>query len=205
MDGRTRPAPTAERPASQGPQRLQQRLARFNVFAAFRDMEGARKGLEALGRAGMEGERTSLHGPAPDDAAQRSDTAAADARMMTRFFGAAATYGAIGAAVGFVLGLILGALLVDSTGAVIVAGFLGALGVSTASALLAVSLPVQAGDTWELTFFDDYASNAVVGFHSNRRDEAERAFAVLANLEVMDIRITGPRGRAQDTARAMTR
>lgn len=202
---------TSERPASQGPQQLQRRLARFNVFAAFNKMSDARHALESLGRAGFEGEMTSLHGPSADAAAQQADTAAADVRVLKHWFGTVIAWGASGGVVGFILGVPAGIIAMEAfldrdvtLVSVLVSALLGALFISTIAGLAATVWTVQAGDTWELTFLEDYPNTAVVGVHTSERSRAERALHVLSQQHPIDVRITGPRGRVHETARDMS-
>jgi hypothetical protein len=202
---------TTERPASQGPQQLQRRLARFNVFAAFKEMPDARHALESLGRHGFEGEMLSLHGPGPDLAGQRPDRAAADARVLKHWFATVAVWSAAGAFAGFLFGIPVGIIAIeavldrDLTFLGVLAGaLLGALFIGTIAGLTATVWPVQAGDTWELTFLEGYPDTAVVGVHTADRAQAERALRVLSAEKPLDVRITGPHGRVQETAREMS-
>src|SRR5438309_9064024 len=111
--------------ASQGPQvTTQYRLAEYNVLAAFSSLADARKAMEALGRAGIEGKRITLGGGAADKAAAHTDTAAADSRIMTRWFSFVAHWAALGAVLGGVGGILVGVAIIAIVGGGITLGSL---------------------------------------------------------------------------------
>ncbi|MEX0682855.1 MAG: hypothetical protein WD904_00080 [Dehalococcoidia bacterium] len=202
---------TYERPASQGPQVLQQRLAPINVLAAFDDLSAARHAIEALGRAGFDGETTSLHGPGPDLAAEMVETSRADARLMGRWAGLVGAWAAIGTVAGFVLGTVVAALVIGifidrdvTVGNTLGAGALMALAVGIIVGLVAMFWPIQASDTWELTFHEEYPGQSVVGVHTRSVPEALRARDVLRDANAIEVRVSGRGGGVRDAAYRMT-
>lgn len=102
--------------ASQGPQITTGSRQADNVYGVFTTLAEARKAMEALGRAGIEGQHITMQGDAPDEAAIRTDTAGADSRMMRRWSGIVAVWAALGALAGAALGVSLGWLMIDSLG-----------------------------------------------------------------------------------------
>jgi hypothetical protein len=196
-----------ERPASQGPQVVQVRLASYNVLAAFQSMESARRGIEALGRAGFDGQKTTLHGPAPDIAADGLEVAGADAKAMARITQFVVICAAMGGIAGFMFGVPLGALFIDRAlhddvgfrNTLNVAALL-ALGLGITSGLIAMMWEMQAADAWELTFHERYTGAAIVGLHTQDATEASRALDVLRSARAIDVSVMGSGGLVQDAA-----
>jgi hypothetical protein len=184
------------RPESAPSQRTPERpRGRFNVYAAFEDQAQAQHALEALGRNGFDGARTSLRGP--DDAMTAQETAETDRRVLMRWFGTVSTWAAVGALIGFVAGIPVGAFALDAIGedvtftALLVAALLGALFLSTIAGLTATVWPVQAGDAWEQTFHATHGERIVVGVHVDDREAAENALGLLNADGPVDTFVSG--------------
>jgi hypothetical protein len=170
-------------------------------------MEAARRGIEALGRAGFDGQKTTLHGPAPEMAAEGMDVADADAKAMARITQFVAICAAMGAIAGFMFGMPLGALFIDRAlhdevafGNTLGVAALLALGLGITSGLIAMIWEMQAADAWELTFHERYEGAAIVGLHTTDATEAARALDVLRSAHAIDVSVMGSGGVVQDAA-----
>ena len=196
----------ADRPASQGAEFAEERTGEYSLLAAFPNMTLARDAIEALSRAGIEGQQITLRGPAADEAAEEgefrhpADNAAADAGLISRWASRVAQGAAMGAVLGVILGVPVGIigieLLTDNDvtfGTVAASAFLGALFLSTIFALVShvYQLPAQT-QAWELTFHDTWDSRNVVGVHVRTQEELETARNVLESMNAREIEVVEP-------------
>jgi hypothetical protein len=202
-----------ERPASQGPQvTTQYRLADYNVLGVFNSMDDARRAIETLGRAGIEGKHITLTGDAPDEAATRAETAEADAALMSRWFRTNLAWGAVGAVIGALLGIPIGALVIsvgldsDITAEnLFISALMGGIFLGIIAALIGVVYPMQAGDTWELTYQKTYGDKAIVGVHSADPREVEKARDTMQKHGALNVRTADSQTRPQDAADRVAR
>lgn len=168
-------------------ERLEQvSFASHNVIACYPDMDGARAGVEALERAGVNASNISLLGPAAEEAAEEPDTAERDERLMQK--GGRATLGGagVGAGVGGALGFLAGvaAFGIPGVGPVIGGGILAAtIGGAAAGGGVGFTAGAMAqlkqSEAWELTLQDVREGNVVVGAHSDDPEDLEKAVDVL--------------------------
>jgi outer membrane lipoprotein SlyB len=179
-----------DKPASQGPQiTTHYHLAEYNVLAVYNSLDDARNAIESLGRAGIEGKHITLTGDEADHAAAQQNTARADAAVMKRWLRVDSVFAVVGAIIGAAAGLAIGIVVDGGFGGAVVAMFLGALFLGIICALIGVIYPIQAGDTWELTFQESYGNRAIVGVHANKPDEVERARTIFLKTGAAQVRI----------------
>ena len=104
-----------------GPELTEYRLSTHNVLGTFPTMDEARTAIEALGQAGIEGQRVHLSGKAAGQAAEEpekpTENAAADAAVLSRWAGIVIVWGVFGAIVGAFAGIAVGSLSWRSRGA----------------------------------------------------------------------------------------
>jgi hypothetical protein len=202
--------------ASQGPELTQYRLGRFNVVATFPNMHEARTAMESLGRAGIEGQRITLRGPAPDTAASEpvspADNARADAAVFRRWLpvvlGGATTGSLIGAVLGVPVGFIVLSLIGEDVSfvSIAIASFMGSIFGAFIGGLIANMAPEVDSQAWELSFHDDGAEEmAVVGVHTDDPKDVERARDVFDKLGALDVRDLGQASAFEAAALARTR
>jgi hypothetical protein len=173
-----------QRPASQGPRATSEEFSAYNVVAEFPDLKSARTAIDALSRATIEADNISLLGPAADEAAGQTNTAAADSKI-ARYLGSRVGTGAIaGSLAGAVAGLLIGGAAsglfgVDVSAGVLLAVMLfGAVGFGAIGGFLAGMSSLQMAEPWELTFHD-VRGRAVVGVHSENPEDIDLAEKVL--------------------------
>jgi outer membrane lipoprotein SlyB len=144
------------------------------VHAAFPDLERARKAIDALERAGVDGGHISLGGRPARVAARQRDIRKPDARVTRlvskRTLMGATAGGLVGALAGFLLGLALpgdAALVATTIGGVIAGGAVGGVigGVSS----------VDMSEAWELTQHRAGDGPVTVAVQSSDSDELARA------------------------------
>jgi hypothetical protein len=205
--------PDDEKMPSQGPQVTTERhLSRHNVMGVFGSLEDARNAIEALGRAGIDGQHITLQGEAADEAAaQTEDVPAADARIMKRWFGTVAAWAVLGGILGAVLGIPVGYAFVEASGrdftlpTAIGVAFLGALFISAIAGLVAAMYPMQDTEAWELAHHDAYQSTAIVGVHSANANEIATARYVLEGRHALMVRTAGPDEMPREAVRSAGR
>jgi hypothetical protein len=194
-----------EKQASQGPQvTTQYRLADYNVLAAFNSLDDARGAIEALGRAGIEGKHITLGGDVADVAATNMDTAEADRHFMEHWLGIIFKFGTIGAVAGAVVGVPVGAAAIAATGGdvtgsgLIASAAFGAIGLAIVTTLIAGISHIQAGDTWELTFQETYGDKTIVGVHSSKREDIDKAKQMLETHGATIVRVPSSSATPQE-------
>jgi hypothetical protein len=196
-----------ERPAAEGA-KLRGSAAPYNIFAEFPDMPSARRAVEALGNAGIEGDNISVTGKAADNAAapeSAEETLAKTREMdaqfgkhMLRLIGYWTVAGVIGGALlGIPLSIgIMAVLGADITLERVIAGvFLTALAAGIIAWLFPhTSVGKQAAPPWELTFAESVDGPVKVGVHSDNADEVERAEGTLRKHQPLRVYRAGPDG-----------
>lgn len=159
-------------------------LAEHNVVATFADMDKARKAMDALGRAGIEGEDISLLGRAAEEARTDPDTRLRDLDATADI----AKRAGVGAAAGGTLGAIAGAaaFVIPGVGPVIGMGLLAAAAGTAAGASVGGMVGGVAGfsldDSWDLTFQESIREGRVlVAVHAADRSDVDKAAEVFRN------------------------
>lgn len=161
-------------------------LKDHNVTACFDDMEGARRAIESLERAGVPGSHISLLGPATEEAAQDTDTRQADEELgeeaLRGTLGGAATGAAVGGAVGFLTGAAAFGIpgVGPAVGAGIWAATLGGAAAGTGVGFTAGAMnSLKQSEAWELTLREVDEGYVVVGAHTNDPEEFDDAIRAL--------------------------
>lgn len=158
-------------------------LAADNVTACFPDMDAARRAVEALEHAGVAASAISLLGPQAERAAQVTDTAGADERIMDESLRATVGGAAAGTGVGGAVGFLAGAAAFGIPGvgpavgagiwASTLAGAAAGGGVGFTAGAMA---KLKQSRAWELTLQQVGDGHVVVGVHTD--DPQEFADAV---------------------------
>ncbi len=188
-----------ERPASKGGRVTGTRLPRSNIMAVFRDLTSARRAIAALGDAAIEAEKISLAGPTAGAASRQgmTDLDIRIARFLANRVAVGATAGALaGAGLGLFVG-ITALTILDwhvSFGAVFASMLFGAAGLSAMGGFTAGTYDLQAAESQELPF-DDSRGPAIVGVHSEKREEIALAVEVLKEQHPVEVYRTDSRGR----------
>ncbi len=159
---------------------------RYNVIAAFPDLAGARHAIGALEGKGVDAGSISLLGRAAEQAQEQAETYQRDDAMISKgmktFLGGAAAGTAAGGVVGFLAGL--AAFALPGVGPVMAGGIwattLGgaAAGGGVGSALAGYS-KIKQSEAWDLATRSVETGQAIVGVHSDRREEVESAAEIL--------------------------
>jgi hypothetical protein len=198
---------TTQRPAAQGA-KVRDRLPPYNIEAEFGEMQSARLAVEALGKAGIEGDSISVTGPAANQAAEPADadlqaqTREIDSRMAKHMISVIGIWTVGGVIAGALIGVpisigLMAALGADITLERVIAGvFLTALAVGIVSWLIPqTSYGAQAAPPWELTFAESTEGRVKVGVHSEKREDVELAQGVLRKHEPLRLYRVGPDGK----------
>jgi hypothetical protein len=196
-----------QRPPAEGA-KVRDWLPPYNVEAEFGDMHSARLAVEALGKAGIEGDHISVTGRAADEAAEPPDadlqakTREIDASMakyMVSVIGAWTVGGVIaGALLGIPVSIgLMAALGADVTLERVIAGvFLTALAVGIVSWLIPqTSYGPQAAPPWELTFAESAEGPVKVGVHSENPADIDLAEKALRQQNPLRVYRAGPDGK----------
>lgn len=155
--------------------------------ATFRDVGSAHRAVEALERAGVDGQAIVLRDPAASQARDPRHTRALDARGMHRFGGGIVRGGVAGGLVGAVLGaavalVLSGPLPWGRAGGLSALGLGGlALGVYVGT-LVGAARNAGFSDAWELTFADVPAAPVVVEVRAVSPRTVRTARPVLRSL-----------------------
>lgn len=170
-------------------------FADHNVIATFPDMETARKAVGALEDRGIDASRLSLLGQKAAEAAESSENAPADERIMDEQAGTAlsgiAAGGTAGAAAGFLAGL--AAFGIPGAGPVVAAGIWGlTLGGAAAGAGVGLAATgyarIKQSEAWELTYEAVSDGEVAVGVHTPDETELKTAADVLRDHEPTNLR-----------------
>jgi hypothetical protein len=191
-----------QRRPAEGPRVQDHPFASFNVIAEYRDMHLAQQAMQALGRAGIDGDTISLRGAPADEAADQRQTQQTDARIL----GHVARYAFLGALIGACIGAITSPLagwaVLSLTAedisprSLAVALFLSVLAWSTAGALVGFVYSLQTGQPLELTFHDTSSRGRVyLGVHSDDSTEVRQAEQALSRTRHVDLYRVDAQGR----------
>lgn len=161
-------------------------LKAHNITACFPDLLNARRAMDSLERAGINGSRISLLGPAAEAAAGKADTKQADEELGEEALWATVGGAATGAGVGGAVGLLAGAAsfaipgVGPAVGAGIWAATLGGAAAGTGVGFTAGAMAnLQQSEAWELTLQEVGEGHVVVGVHTDDPGEYERAVRAL--------------------------
>lgn len=171
----------------------------YNIMGVFPDLGSARAAIDALSGAAVEANDVSLTGAAADKAAADVDTRTRDAAI-TQYVGRGVLRGAliggsIGAVGGILVAISLAVLDVEVARAGVLAVMLfGAIGGSTMGGFLGGMSLLDPAEPWELTF-DEQEGRAVVGVHSERLEDADKAEKILAEQHPLDLYRLSTSGR----------
>jgi hypothetical protein len=164
------------------------------VAASFPNMGAARRAIEALEHAGVDGDDIDLLGRGADAARTPTSPGRPDrrvARHVVRRLGLGAIIGAVaGAAAGLVLGLVVLAATSTGGGAALVAAFV-IVGVglgAVVSTFLSFERSVSFSEAWPLTFEDAPDGVVWVAVYSRDRRTRERADEALARQTPLELR-----------------
>ena len=177
-------------------------LAEHNVVATFPDMDRARVAMDALGRAGIEGEDISLLGRAVEEAKSDPDTRLRDLDATADI----AKRAGAGAAAGGTLGALAGAaaFVIPGVGPVIGIGMLAAaLSGTAAGAAVGGMVGGVAGfsldDSWDLTFQESVREGRVLlAVHAADKDDVDKAAEVLRKHDADRLEFVDGEGRKLD-------
>lgn len=177
-------------------------LARFNVVAAYSDMQHARKAIDALQFSGIEVRDISLTGEGAHRAAEAANSAIntteRDRPMLWRIITRAIVWGVVAAGIGALLGLLLSAIglqfprAVDSPALQIGSWALFGAIVGT---LWGAYSGVSGGEAWELTFQPDRGGRVLVEVHSDKQEEIARAEQILREKDALTVAQVDEQGR----------
>lgn len=177
------------------------RLSQDNVVAVYPDLEAARAGVVALGRAGIEADKVSLLGRLAEEAAADPDTRMRDLRVS----GDVAKGAGIGAAAGSLLGLLAGAaaFTLPGVGPVIGAGLwssaaAGAAAGGAVGGMVGGVASVDLSEDWELTYQSVRDGKALVAVHADSHAEGNAAADILLGTHPERIARVDARGRRTD-------
>jgi hypothetical protein len=198
----------AQRPAAEGA-KVRDGFTPQTVVAEFADMRSARAAVEALGKAGVEGDNISVTGPAADRAAEppteqelREKTREIDSQMAKYMLSTIGVWTVGGIIAGALLGIPLSIGIMALLGAdvtlerVAVGVFLTALGAGIIAWLIPhTSYGPQAAPPWELTFAESESGRVRVGVHSEKAEDIALAEDLLRKQQPLRQYRAGPDGR----------
>ena len=176
-------------------------LAPYNMVATYPDMEVARKVLDALERAGVDGEDISLLGPHAEEAAAQTETRERDAHLVGDVTGKAMKGGAVGGVAGAIAGT--AAFVIPGVGPAIGVGIWAAtLGGAVAGGAVGgfaggVAAMDQSED-WELTYDDVAEGKVLVATHADTSAEADKQEDVLQAHAPLKVERFDERGKRID-------
>lgn len=158
----------------------------YNVTAAYHDMAGARKGVEALERHGVEVDDISLLGRAAEEAVAPETRGERDDKFMDQTRNVGVGGGLAGAGAGGTLGFLAGiaAFGIPGVGPVVGGGILamvagGAVAGAGVGITAAAMTRMKQSEAWEATYASVEAGEVVVAMHTANEAEFERAYKVL--------------------------
>lgn len=176
-------------------------FAPHNITACFPSMERARTAVEALEEGGIGGSSISLLGRAAEAAADRTDTAAVDEKIiqegMKSTLGGAVVGTGIGAVAGFVAGAVvfgvpgIGPTVAAGLWALTIGGGVAGGGVGFVAGAM---VRMKQSQAWALTLSDVGEGYVVVGVHTDDRQEYDHAAEILDGTAPDRIRRFGQDG-----------
>ncbi len=155
----------------------------YNVTATYPDMQRARRGVEVLEEAGVEGNDIFLQGSAAREAATTGDTEQRDKSFMNRSARTVRQGVLYGALAALVASIVIGVIVFRDNTPAIVALAAGGTFVGAGVGLLVSALAQQKqSSAWEVTL-DDVAGPVAVGVHTHDLTAFEKATTALAGTE----------------------
>lgn len=158
-------------------------LSAYNIFASHNDLDAAREAIGELELGGIDAEKISLVGPAPEAAEEETDTDLRDrdAPMVGHVAKRTAAGAAGGSAAGGAAGLLAGAAVfaIPGVGTVIGVGALagaltGVFGGGAVGGFIGGGSALRHTEAWELTFATINDRSVLLVAHADSREEAER-------------------------------
>jgi outer membrane lipoprotein SlyB len=174
-------------------ERYAERFSRYNLVAVVNNLDNARELLNTLSRQGIDATKTSLLGPAAEDAEQTLDPNAKDRGVIADVTKNTAVGSVAGGAAGGLAGFLagLGAFAIPGIGpAVGTALWIGTVGGavigSGVGGMLGGVATINDSEAWELTY-QLQEGRALVGVHSDDRADIECARKVFDGENVVSI------------------
>src|SRR5437764_191294 len=180
-------------------------LSRFNVVATFPDMGAARRALDALERAGVDGEDISLLGRQADEVAAQQDTRERDAHLVGEVSDKAVKGSALGTVAGAVAGTV--AFVIPGIGPGIGAGIWaatlgGAVAGGAVGGLAGGVAATNQTEDWELSFDEVAEGKVLVATHCEDEADADRHEEILQGHGALKVERFDEHGkRISDSAR----
>ena len=171
-----------------------------NVLASYDSPEEARDALEALGRAGIDADKTSLAGREALVVASDPDTRLRDLEVPAEIVKQAATGGMVGSVLGALAGA--AAFVIPGIGpgigtGIFAAMFAGGIGGGAVGGMVGGIGSMSLGESWELTFADRLQGGKVlVAVHAESADEAREAARVLEKEGAEGVEYLDAEGKA---------
>jgi len=165
-------------------------LSKLNVVATFPDTAAARHAIDALERAGVDGDDISLLGRAVDAAAAQEDTRERDAHLFGDVMDKALKGGAVGTVAGALAGTVAFAIpgIGPGIGAGIWAATLGgAVAGGAVGGMAGGVAATNETEDWELTYEEVGAGRVLVAVHTDDEAEADRLAELLQKHDPLKI------------------
>jgi hypothetical protein len=173
--------------------RYAERFARYNLVAIVESLDQARDTLNKLQKQGLEAAKTSLLGPAAEDAKEERDPTPKDAAVIGDVTKATAVGSVAGGAAGGLAGFVAGlaAFAIPGIGPAVGTGLWistlgGAVLGSGVGGMVGGVSSINAGEAWELTY-ELQGGRALVGVHSDDPKDIERSREVLRGEEIVSV------------------
>lgn len=177
------------------------RIAAPRLAARFASMEGARRAIQRLENAGIDGDDIELMGAGSHTARRPKSPTMEDRRtgryVAPRVVAGTVVGGAMGALVGAVIGLALWLALSMSAGVILAGALAGALIGSVVGTYVLFERTVGFSESWSLTFASDEGAGSLwVAVHVAEPDMIERARDVLEAADPLELRADGAAAEA---------
>jgi hypothetical protein len=175
---------------------------RYNVIAAFPDMDAARHAIGALEEQGVDAGAISLLGQAAEQAQHQAEEPYRDeefsGKAMRVGVGGALAGTAIGGVLGFALGMLgfgvpgldpvnAGGLWAATLGGAAAGGGVGVIATANAK--------IKQSEAWELAHQPVEAGQVIVGVHSEAENEVHTAAAILRQQNPLSVNEFDAKGR----------
>lgn len=170
-----------------------------DLVVTHRDVRSARRSIERLSRAGIDGGAIVLLGSVEAGLTGPTADRRTDLGTLRAHAGRALRTAAVGAVAGAVLGIVVFALATEATAVVLAAGAAGGAGFGASVGLVLglLAQPTMAG-TWERTFAPLPSGTVTIGVRIDDARSAERAREALRGVpslrEVSDLAALPPAG-----------
>lgn len=157
--------------------------APFNVIATFGQAADARKAIEALEKAGIDGTDIALHGV--ETTTEDSDV---DPSTRTGPVGRTGLVAAVAGGVGSVVGAVIGVVILGDAIGTVAAAAMGVVFIGGMAAVIGAAWVIGLGRAWHDTFLDLREGDVSVGVHTTEEEIAEHAASVLESRQPDSIR-----------------